>query len=146
MTAQMLFLSALLAAGAAAQQPAPQVTVEGCVATEAEIPGRSPDIAERAGLNLDFVLTNAKVIRGAAPAVSADTSGGIVSAALRPMYAIGGLTDEQLKLHVGRRVRIEGRFDTRDRQTPSDEKNDDLVELNAATIRQVPGDCSVPRS
>ena len=144
MTAEMLLLAALAAAQPTAEPPL--VTVEGCVATEAEIPGRSPNVAERAGLDQDFILTTAKVVRGKAPAVPGDTSGGLVSSALRPMYEIGGLTDEQLKVHVGRRVRIEGRFDNLDSERPSDPKNDDLIELNATTIRQVPGDCSVPRS
>jgi hypothetical protein len=172
MTVQILFLTAALAAGAAAtQQPATSaprppagsandptavpttrpstaalVTVEGCVASENEIPGRKENVAERVGLAEDFILTSAKVVRGQAPSVPRDTSGGLVSAALRPMYEIGGLTAEQLKVHVGRRVRIEGHFGNLDGERPSDPKNDDLIELNAATIRQVPGDCAVPRS
>jgi hypothetical protein len=149
MTAELLFLSAALATGVAAQEstPTPKATVavEGCVVTENEIPGRKENLAERAGLSEDFILVNAKVVKGEAPAVAADDSGGVVSAALRPMYEIGGLTDEQLKIHVGRRVRIEGSFSNLDRDA-SHHKNDDLVELNAATIRQIPGTCGVPKS
>ena len=147
MTAQFLLLTAALASTAAAQEstPAskPTVTVEGCVATENEIPGRKENLAERAGLSEDFILVNAKVVKGRAPAAAKDDTGGVVSNALRPMYEIGGLTDEQLKVHVGRRVRIDGTFSNlaRDAAAP---KNDDLVELNATTIRQVPGTCTMP--
>jgi hypothetical protein len=150
MTAQFLFLTAALATGAVAAQestPAPKamVAVEGCVVTENEIPGRKENLAERAGLSEDFILVNAKVVKGQAPAAADDDTGGVVSAGLRPMYEIGGLTDEQLKIHVGRRVRIEGSFSNLDRD-PSHHKNDDLVELSAATIRQIPGACGVPKS
>jgi hypothetical protein len=152
MTVPFLFLTAALATGAAAAQqattpPPPSVSVEGCVVTENEIPGRKANLAERAGLAEDFILVGAKVVKGKAPAVPKDDSGGVVSAGLRPMYEIGGLTDEQLKVHVGRRVRIEGSFGNLDRDaTPSDPKNDDLVELNVATIRQIPGNCTMPKS
>jgi hypothetical protein len=150
MTAEFLFLTVALATGAPAAQdptpaPKPVVVVEGCVATENEIPGRKENLAERAGLAEDFILVNAKVVKGHAPAAARDDSGGVVSAGLRPMYEIGGLTDEQLKIHVGRRVRIEGSFGNLDRGA-SPPKNEDLVELNATTIRQIPGTCGVPKS
>jgi hypothetical protein len=125
---------------------APAVTVEGCVAAEDDVPGRQPNIAERAGLAEDFILTNAKVVKGSAPAAAtADASGGVVSNALRPMFEIGGLSRDQLKTHAGRRVRIEGTFDdTRhDVATPL---NDDLVQLTGTTIVQIQGACpALPR-
>jgi len=125
---------------------APAVTVEGCVAAEADVPGRQPNLAERAGLSEDFILTNAKVVKGSAPAAAtADTSGGVISQALRPMFELGGLSGEQLKSHVGRRVRIEGTFDNTHREAPAP-VNDDLVELTGTTIVQVQGACpALPR-
>ncbi len=61
------------------------------------------------------------------------------------MFKISGLTDEQMKIHVGRRVRIEGSFGNLEQPSvPSDAApQDNLVELNVATIRQVPGDCAL---
>ncbi len=168
MTAHVLFLVAALATGVAnGQQPTsappkpssntpddrlatpaipPLVTVEGCVAREEEIPGRTSNMAERAGLAEDFILVGARVLKGKGTVVDKDPRAGVVSAALQPMYEIGGLTDEQLKLHVGRRVRIEGSFGNLLREALASPKNDDLIELNATTIRQVPGDCPVPKS
>jgi hypothetical protein len=159
MSAPILFLAAALATAALPQQPASApprpssnapddrlatlappvpVAVEGCVVTEREIKGRPSDVGERTGLNNHFVLTAAKVLKGRAPAVAA---AGPLS------YAIDGLTDEQLSVHVGRRVRIEGTLGSVDRAaTPSDAKDAALPELTATTIRQVPGDCSVPKS
>jgi hypothetical protein len=159
MSVPILFLAAALASTAWPQQPvsapprpssnAPDdrlatlappapVAVEGCVATEREIKGRPSDVGERTGLNNHFVLTAAKVLKGRAP--TADAAGTLT-------YAIEGLTDEQLSVHVGRRVRIEGTFGSVDRAaTPTDAKDAALPELTATTIRQVPGDCSVPKS
>jgi hypothetical protein len=50
-------------------------------------------------------------------------------------------------VHVGRRVRIDGTFGSIDRgATPADRKDAGRLELTAATIRQVPGSCSIPKS
>jgi hypothetical protein len=166
MTAQFLILAAALTTGAlAAQAPtpkppadttddrlaptaaAPMVTVEGCVATENEIPGRKANIAERAGISEDYVLTNAKMIKGEAPvAATTDQSGGVVSNALRPMYEIGGLNGEQIKSHVGHRVRIDGSFGNIGRAEPAAPLNDDLVQLTGTSIRMVPGACAPKKS
>ena len=140
MSVHVLFLAAALATGVVnGQQPTtappkpssntpddrlttpaipPTVAVEGCVAREEEIPGRKSNMAERARLAEDFILVGARVLKGKGPAVGKDPPGGVASTALQPMYEIGGLTDEQLKLHVGRRVRIEGSFGNLDREAP----------------------------
>ena len=158
MSVPVLFLAAALAAAGAPQQPAPPpprpssnapddrlatlappvpVVVEGCV--ERETSGRLADIGERTGLNSHFVITDAKVLKGRAPAVTA--------AAGRATYGIDGLTDEQLTLHVGRRVHIDGTLGTLDRgAAPADPKDAHRLELTVATIRQVPGSCSIPKS
>jgi hypothetical protein len=164
MNAHLLILAAALTTGArAAQAPTPKpsadtpdrlpaaaavaaVTVEGCVATENEIPGRKANVAERAGISEDYVLTNAKMIKGQAPAAATtDQSGGVVSNALRPMYEIGGLSGEQLKSHVGHRVRIDGSFGHVGRAEPAP-LNDDLIELTGTSIRMVPGACTPKKS
>jgi hypothetical protein len=166
MQAHFLILTAALTTGAlAAQAPTPRptadapgdrpaattampaVTVEGCVATENEIPGRKANVAERAGISEDYILTSAKMIKGQAPAAATtDQSGGVVSNALRPMYEIGGLSKDQLKSHVGHRVRIDGSFGNVSRAAPGAPLNDDLVELTGTSIRMVPGACTPKKS
>ena len=155
MSVPVLFLSAALATAGIAQQPASpppkpssnaaddrlatlappaRVVVEGCV--EREITGRLTDLGERTGLNTHFVVADAKVLEGNAPAAAAGPA----------TFGIDGLSDEQLTLHVGRRVRIDGTFGSVDRAaTPADPKEAPL-ELTAATIRQVPGSCAIPKS
>src|SRR5688572_5783779 len=99
MSVPLLFLAAALASGAAAK-----VSVEGCVATRAEV-GRKADLREKTGLDEHFVLVGTKIVKGKGPVAAS-------GAAVTPgaMYKISGLTDEQVKLHVGYRVRIEGSF------------------------------------
>jgi hypothetical protein len=161
MSVQVLFLVAALTSGVAGpQQPTsappkpssntpddrlatpavpPAVSVEGCVATGAEV-GRKPDLREKTGLDDHFVLVGAKIVKGKGPLAAPVSANGA-------MFKISGLTDEQLKIHVGRRVRIEGRFGNLEQPSmPSAEAPDNLVELNVGTIRQVPGACSLPKS
>jgi hypothetical protein len=114
----------------------PAATVEGCVLTAREVRGGAANLAEKIGLDDGFVLTAARVIKGRGPARAAARTA-------RPTYMLEGLSDEQLKPHVGRRVRIEGRF-APDDGAAVDSKTGALAVLTAATIRQVPGDCPAP--
>ena len=85
--------------------------------TEREIKGEPSGAGERIGFNEHFVLTAAKVRQGQGASAS------LVAAAGPATYRIDGLTDEQLTLHVGRRVRIDGTFGSVDRgATPADPK------------------------
>jgi hypothetical protein len=162
MSVPLLFLAAALAISAPAGEqptsagpkpssntppPVPaKVSVEGCVALEAEIPGRKTTLGERTGLDRHFLLSRSKVVKGTAPAAGSGSMG--EAAAFAPLYKISGLTDEQLKIHVGRRVRIEGSFGSLESAAApaATSEQPDLVDLNVATIRQVPGDCAVPKS
>ena len=132
------------------QDQAQTVTVEGCLMREADVPGRRPNVAERAGIGEDYILTSTKMIKGSAPGSGATTQ-------TRPsdqptgtagtrgaMYEVEGIDDAQLKQHVGRRVQIDGTFENVDRARATPEQTtpaDDLVEIRGTTIRQVAGDC-----
>jgi hypothetical protein len=159
MSVPVLFLAAALATAAVSPQaastpprpssnvsddrlatlaPPARVAVEGCI--EREITGKPTDIGERTGLNNHFVLTSSRVLKGKAPAAARTAAGAAT-------YRIDGLSDEQLTVHVGRRVRVDGTFGSIDRAAaPDDAKHGELLELTATTIRQVPGDCSIPKS
>jgi hypothetical protein len=133
------------------QEPARTVTVEGCLMREADVPGRQPNVAERAGIAEDYILTSTKMVKGTAPAArpTGQTRSGEkptgTTGMRAAMYEVEGIDDEQLKRLVGQRVQIDGTFENvdqaRDRQetqTPAD----DLVEIRGTTIRQVTGGCS----
>jgi hypothetical protein len=112
------------------------VTVEGCVMREADVPGRKPNVAERAGVGEDYILTNSKMVRGSLP--------GATPATQNVMFEIEGIDDARLKQNVGRRVQLEGAFENVDRSRAAPEPGtpaDDLVEFRATSIKQVAGDC-----
>jgi hypothetical protein len=131
------------------QDQARMVTVEGCLMREADVPGRKPNVAERAGIAEDYILTSTKMIKGSAP-------GGGTTAPARPgetptgtagtqgaMYEVEGIAEDQLKQNVSRRVQIEGTFENVDRAkaTPEPGTPVDLVQLRGTAIRQVAGEC-----
>lgn len=133
----------------AAQDQARTVTVEGCLMREADVPGRKPNVAERAGLAEDYILASTKMIKGSAPAGAQAKPGetptgtaGTRGATM--MYEVTGIAGDELKKHAGRRVQIEGTFENVDRAQATPEKktpNDDLVEIRGSVIRQVSGEC-----
>ncbi|HEY7450790.1 MAG TPA: hypothetical protein VH702_21715 [Vicinamibacterales bacterium] len=131
-------------------QDSPQIaTVEGCLMREEDVPGRKPNVAERAGITQDYILTSARVVKGSAPGTSAsaakpgETPRGTSGA--QAMFQVTGIDDEKLQDNVGRRVQIEGTFDDIHRaQGEAKTPGGDLVELKGTVIRQVSGDCAKP--
>ena len=55
-----------------AMAPAQSVTVEGCLVKEKDVPGRTPNPAEKAGVMQDFILTSARVKSGSGASPSAE--------------------------------------------------------------------------
>jgi len=132
------------ATGTSASQSARTVTVEGCLMREADVPGRKPNVAERAGMGEDYILTSTKVVKGSAPSAAGakgdDKPTG--TAGMRAMYEVSGIEGDQLKQHAGQRVQIDGMFENADRATGAGQTaSDDLVELRGTTIRKVAGEC-----
>ena len=108
------------------------VTLEGCLVHEAEVQGRISKIAESAGVNGDFVLTKAKVIKGTPPST------------LTGMYDVDDIDKGLLESYVNQRVQIDGWFDQLDRVTsPADKAgaSDNLVEIRGSAIRAIAKDC-----
>jgi hypothetical protein len=115
------------------------VTVEGCLVREDQLPGGKLNIVEKAGITEDYVLTNTKIVKGAAPA----PSGGATTRTV--MYEVEGIAEGQLQSLLNQRVQIDGVFNSLDRAGAPSEKrapNDDLVELRGNTIRKAAGQCA----
>jgi hypothetical protein len=115
---------------------------------EQDVPGRKPNVAERAGVMEDYILTSAKVVKGAAGGPGAtepkpgETTG---TAGTQRMYDVKGLDNEKLKPLAGQRVQIEG---TLADVTPSSKppagatpSTEDLPDIRGTVIRQVSGEC-----
>jgi hypothetical protein len=117
-------------------------TMVGCLYREAQVPGRSPNVAEQAGVLEDYILVGAAPASSAQSSTSASASG--ASAASGRMFKVEGIDDDRLKAMVGKRVEVSGRVDAdvegrRDQSLGPDTIN--LPEFEAQSIREVSGEC-----
>jgi hypothetical protein len=130
------------------QQPAASdtpvaVTVEGCLRHEEDVPGRKPNVAEKAGVTQDYVLTDIKLVKGSVPALSGGGKPGeaVGTAGVSKMLDVEGLTGDELKKHAGQRVQIDGMIDPKDVREHQG-KIDDLPDIDGKAIRSVSGTCA----
>jgi hypothetical protein len=123
------------------------VTVEGCLYREIDVPGRNVPDRERTPVvaDEDYVIADTKMIKGTPPEVPSappsDTPVGTSgTSAPANMYKVKG---EDLKMsdHAGQRVQIDGVFTQEKRADNPTVFPFDLVKLQGAAIREVPGDC-----
>jgi hypothetical protein len=143
-----------------AQTPAasqPSTTLTGCVYREQDVPGRSPNVAERAGVLEDYILAEVMPNQpqsspSTATPGAAGTSGTVSSGA---MYKLELIADEKLKALVGKRVEVTGRIDaepgdkTPTSATPPTTPTDraigrdriNLSEFEVTSIKEVTGTC-----
>ena len=133
------------AAPTAAQAASQSVTLEGCLVQEKDVPGRAPNVAEKAGVLEDYILTSAKFLKGvphaagATGAAAEQPTGTSGMGAAKAMFEVRGIEDTQLKSFLGQRVEIEGRVNPADfaeRKSASGEKTGDLPELHGVVIRK----------
>ena len=129
------------------------VTVEGCLLREADVPGRKPPEAERQRVRADddYVLFDAKMIRGAAPApeptapADAKPTGTSGTAASPLMFDVEKLEKAQLTEHRGHRVQIDGMLKHAELAKNDVSPAHDLVEIHGTAIRVVGGECPVEK-
>lgn len=137
----------------AASGQKPTTTLSGCLYREDQIPGRKPNVAERAGVLEDYIVADASVA-GAQPKPGS-TTGATGTTGTAPatgnMYKVEGPSNETLKPLVGKRVEVTGRIDPEggpgatpgtprpDRGPGADQTN--LPEFEAVSIREISGTC-----
>ena len=153
-------LSLLFAATLAAQEPpkpqdpqapprtpttaAQEKTVTGCLYRENQIAGRTPNVAEKAGVLEDYILVDSSM--GATPSTPGATG---TSGAAAKLYKVEGPSDEKLKALVGKRVEVTGKVDAEAGAKPGQTTPDkglgpdkiNLSEIEASGIREVSGSC-----
>jgi hypothetical protein len=126
----------------------PSTTLTGCVYQEKDVPGRAPNVAERAGVLEDYILADVK------PAGAVGTSGTVGASASHAMYKLELIADEKLKAVVGKRVEVTGRIDaepgdSKSASAPAASQTDkaigkdkvDLAEFEVTSMREVEGTC-----
>jgi uncharacterized protein YdeI (BOF family) len=168
-TFALLYTSGLAWAQAAAQPPQnpppqtpstartpataeqPPTTLVGCLYREDQVPGRKPNVAERAGILEDYILADAS-IKSAKPGATPGATGTAGTApSSGKMYKVEGPSDEQLKSLVGKKVEVMGRIDPEGRPgaKPASPQPDrglgpdqiNLPEFEASSIREIAGAC-----
>ncbi|MGE0594054.1 MAG: hypothetical protein AB7G23_15460 [Vicinamibacterales bacterium] len=110
-------------------------TFEGCLYRERDIPGRSPNIAERAGILEDYILADARMAPAQGAASDRAAAGARVTGR---MYEVTNIDDERLQTFVGKRVRVTGTVDRSDAEANDVE---DLAEIEATAISAADGTC-----
>jgi hypothetical protein len=128
-----------------AQEPA--TTVQGCVYKEADVPGRTPNVAEKAGIGEDYILVTSPAGSGTAgtsgttpPAGTAGTAG--MGSAPGKAFKLGKIADEQLKAVVGKRVEVTGRVDVGSgAATGTAGAPAKLPDFEVTSIKEVEGSC-----
>jgi hypothetical protein len=139
-------------------------TVTGCVYKEAAVPGRTPNVAERAGVLEDYILvasTDAASATAGTTGTTPPATAGTTGAA--PMlkhkaFKLEHMDDEKLKAMVGKRVEVTGKIDAESGDTanrpaatgttgaPATDRSAgpdkiELPEFEVTSIREVAGTC-----
>jgi hypothetical protein len=114
--------------------------LEGCLYREADVPGRTPNVAEKQGVLEDYILADARM---------AGQNSGAQGLATGRMYKVESIPDERLKTFVGKRVEVTGRIDAegsgQGRAGAQPDRNPvspdaiNLPEFEAMAIREVAG-------
>lgn len=140
-------------------------TVQGCVYKEEAVPGRTPNVAEKAGVLEDYILvasadTSAATAgtTGTTPPATAGTSGSATAMSATKAYKLEKIEDEKLRAMVGKRVEVTGKVDAERNDTaaaatatgtagvPARDTNlgpdeIELPEFEVTSIKEVPGTC-----
>jgi hypothetical protein len=125
---------------------------------EQDVPGRTPNVAERAGIGEDYILADARS-SSSAPSSGSTPSATGTSGTTPSMYKLEQIPDERLRAAVGKRVEVTGKIDmeagdsvkggaagaagttgsTADRSLGPDKIN--LPEFEVSSMRVVEGTC-----
>lgn len=151
----------------AADDRAATQTFTGCVYEEKDVPGRTPNVAEKAGVLEDYILAVSDTAgatgstSGAAGTTgsTAGTSGTMAAAARPKMFKLEHEDDDKLKSLVGKRVEVTGRVDAEAGDTAANRPagttgsagagadrsmgpdDIELPEFEITSIREVSGSC-----
>lgn len=133
----------------------PTTTLTGCLYREDQVPGRKPNIAERAGILEDYILADTTVAdakQQPRPTTGPATGTAGTLPSTGTMYKVENIPDERLKALLGKRVEVVGRIDPEGRGVlgvgggvkPDRGLGPDAIslpEFEASSIREVQGKC-----
>ena len=102
------------------------ITVRGCLNNEKDVAGLKPNPVERAGITEDYVLTMVKM------ASNSQVSG----IGLASKYEVEGISEAELKKHVGHEVELTGRI-----TQPGTTDTDPTPDFHATALKMVAATC-----
>jgi hypothetical protein len=101
------------------QQPstaamAQTTTVVGCLYRERDVPGRTPNVAERAGVLEDYILASVEKKQSAGTPGQTTPEATGTSGMKHSMFKLEHMEDDKLRALVGKRVEVTGKIDADD--------------------------------
>jgi hypothetical protein len=103
------------------------ITIAGCLKEEKDVPGLKPNVAERAGVSEDYILTDVKM------AASSKVSG----IALATRYELEGPSNDELKKHINHQVEVTGTI-----TQPTPAGNDETADFKATSVKMIAATCA----
>ena len=140
----------------AAASTAGSTTLTGCVYRERDVPGRTPNVAERAGVLEDYILADVKPGTHQAGETAGSPTATGTAGKTGAMYKLEHADDDRLRALVGKRVEVMGRIDAepgdarqpggKPTTTPPADRSVgpdriELPEFEITSIREVSGTC-----
>jgi hypothetical protein len=110
-----------------AKSAAQTIVIAGCLKEEKDVPGLKPNVAERAGIGEDYILTNVKM---------APTSA-VSGIALATNYEVEGPSADELKKHLNHQVELTGTI-----TQPTTTATDDTPDFKATSVKMVSATCA----
>ena len=109
-----------------AQAANPSVTITGCLQDETDVPGLKPNVAERAGVTNDFVVTNVKI----------SPSSTVSAIGVASKYEVEGIDESELKKHLNHQVELVGQI------VQTDTTKDDAPDFKATSLKMLAATCT----
>lgn len=112
-------------------QPAnPTMTISGCLLKEKDVAGVKPNVAERAGVTEDYILTDVKM----------SPSSSVSGIAVSTRYEIEGIAEAELQKHLNHQVELTGQI-TQAEPASSDSTPD----FRATSLKMLAATCGTGR-
>jgi hypothetical protein len=133
----------------------PVVMLTGCLYREDQVPGRTPNVAERAGILEDYILADATIAdaQQGKPSSATPTGTSGLTPATGTMYKVENIPDEKLRSLVGKHVQVTGKVDPEGSHAPGRKPGGpapdkglgpdtiNLPEIEATSIKDITGSC-----
>ena len=103
----------------------PSITITGCLKEEKDVPALKPNVAERAGITEDYILTDVKM----------SPSSAVSGIGVSTKYEIEGIAEAELKKHLNHQVELTGQV-----VQPTD-ASDVTPDFRATSLKMISATC-----